>query len=113
MAVSARFLTTPLGVDLHGMLVRSDVLLESLLLLLKQNPLYLFLALAWLLRGGKAGLAAQLASRVRLNPAALLYNADLVAWLDGGTVHPLRPHDELWRNPRYRAVFQAAAGPDD
>ena len=81
MAVSARFLTTPLGVDLHGMLVRSDVLLESLLLLLKQNPLYLFLALAWLLRGGKAGLAAQLASRVQLNPAALLYNADLVAWL--------------------------------
>src|ERR1700728_3753786 len=81
MAVSARFLTTPLGVDLHGTLVRSDVLLESLLLLLKQNPLYLFLALAWLLRGGKAGLAAQLASRVRLNPAALLYNADLVAWL--------------------------------
>jgi 4-hydroxybenzoate polyprenyltransferase len=81
MAVSARFLTTPLGVDLHGTLVRSDVLLESLLLLLKQNPLYLFLALAWLLRGGKAGLAAQLASRVQLNPAALLYNADLVAWL--------------------------------
>jgi 4-hydroxybenzoate polyprenyltransferase len=81
MAVSVRFLTTPLGVDLDGMLVRSDVLLESLLLLLKQNPLYLFLALAWLLRGGKAGLAAQLASRVQLNPAALLYNADLVAWL--------------------------------
>ena len=81
MAVSARFLTTPLGVDLDGTLVRSDVLLESLLLLLKQNPLYLFLALGWLLRGGKAGLAAQLASRVQLNPAALLYNADLVAWL--------------------------------
>jgi 4-hydroxybenzoate polyprenyltransferase len=81
MAVSARFLTTPLGVDLDGALVRSDVLLESLLLLLKQNPLYLFLALGWLLGGGKAGLAAQLASRVQLNPAALLYNADLVAWL--------------------------------
>jgi 4-hydroxybenzoate polyprenyltransferase len=81
VAVSARFLTTPLGVDLDGTLVRSDVLLESLLLFLKQNPLYLFLALAWLLRGGKAGLAAQLASRVQLNPAALLYNADLVAWL--------------------------------
>jgi 4-hydroxybenzoate polyprenyltransferase len=81
MAVSARYLTIPLGVDLDGTLVRSDVLLESLLQLLKQNPLYVFLALAWLLRGGKAGLAAQLASRVQLSPAALLYNADLVAWL--------------------------------
>lgn len=81
MAVSARFLTTPLGVDLAGTLIRSDILLESLLLLLKQNPLYLFLALAWLLRGGRAELTAQLASRVQLNPAALLYNADLVAWL--------------------------------
>jgi ATP-binding cassette subfamily B protein len=33
--------------------------------------------------------------------------ADLVAWLDGGKLHPLRPHHELWQDPRYRAVFHA------
>jgi 4-hydroxybenzoate polyprenyltransferase len=81
MAVSARLLMTPLRVDLDGTLIRSDVLLESLLILVKRNPLYLLLVLVWLLRGGKAGLNAQLASRVALNPATLPYNADLLAWL--------------------------------
>jgi 4-hydroxybenzoate polyprenyltransferase len=81
MAVSARVLATPLYVDLDGSLFRSDVLLESLLLLLKHNPLYLVLVAGWLLRGGKARLRAELASRVTLNPAALLYNKELLARL--------------------------------
>jgi 4-hydroxybenzoate polyprenyltransferase len=81
MAVNPRVLTTPLCVDLDGTLTRSDVPLESLLLLLKKNPLYLFLALGWLVRGGKAGLKTELASRVALNPATLLYDADLLALL--------------------------------
>jgi len=37
--------------------------------------------------------------------AATAARADLVAWLDGGKLHPPRPHHELWRDPRYRAVF--------
>ena len=81
MAVSARVLGSPVCVDLHGTLIRSDLLLESLLLLMKRNPLYLFLAVSWLLRGGKPKLAAELAARVELNAAALPYNKDLVAWL--------------------------------
>jgi 4-hydroxybenzoate polyprenyltransferase len=81
MAVSARVLETPLCVDLDGTLVCSDVLLESLLLLLKRNPLYLVLAVGWLLRGGKARLKAELGSRVALNPAALLYDKELLARL--------------------------------
>ena len=81
MAVSARALAPPLCVDLDGALIRSDVLLESLLVLLKRNPLYLFLAVGWLLRGGKQRLQAELAARVELNAAALLYNKDLLAWL--------------------------------
>jgi len=83
MAVSARVLAPPLCVDLDGTLIRSDVLLESLLLLIKRNPLYLILAVGWLLRGGKARLKAETAARVVLNPAALPYNKELLAWLHG------------------------------
>jgi len=81
MAVSVEALAPPLCVELDGTLIRSDVLLESVLLLLKRNPLYLFLAVFWLLRGGRAGLRAQIASRVTPNPAALPYNRELLAWL--------------------------------
>jgi 4-hydroxybenzoate polyprenyltransferase len=81
MAVNARVLAPPLCVDLDGTLIRSDVLLESLLLLMKRNPLYLILAVSWLLRGGKARLKAEIAARVQLNPAALPYNKELLAWL--------------------------------
>ncbi len=44
--------------------------------------------------------------------AATAARADLVAWLDGGKLRPLRPHHELWQDPRYRAVFavREAAG---
>jgi 4-hydroxybenzoate polyprenyltransferase len=81
MAVSAETLAVPLCVDLDGTLIRSDVLLESLLLLIKRNPLYLFLAVLWLIRDGKAGLKAGIAARVALNPVALPYNEELLSWL--------------------------------
>jgi 4-hydroxybenzoate polyprenyltransferase/phosphoserine phosphatase len=72
-----------LCVDLDGTLIRSDLLLESLLLLLKRNPLYLFAAVLWLIKGGKAGLKQQVAARVTLNPAALPYNEELITWIQG------------------------------
>jgi ATP-binding cassette subfamily B protein len=31
--------------------------------------------------------------------------ADLVAWLDGGRLRALAPHDQLWLDPGYRMVF--------
>ena len=37
--------------------------------------------------------------------AATAAGADLVAWLDAGRLQALAPHQELWKNPRYRAVF--------
>jgi 4-hydroxybenzoate polyprenyltransferase/phosphoserine phosphatase len=80
MAIEALNLKTPLCVDLDGTLVRSDVLLESLVLLIKRNPLYLFLVPLWLLRG-KAVLKAEIASRVTLKPAALPYNKEFLEWL--------------------------------
>jgi 4-hydroxybenzoate polyprenyltransferase/phosphoserine phosphatase len=81
MAVNARVLSPPLCVDLDGTLIRSDLLLESLLLLVKRNALYILLAVFWLLRGGKAALKAEIAARVVLNPAALPYNKELLDWL--------------------------------
>ena len=81
MAVSARHLVPVLCVDLDGTLIRSDLLLESLLLLLRRNPLYLFATFWWLLKGGKSGLKDQIAARVTLNPAALPYNTELIEWI--------------------------------
>ncbi|CAN5126707.1 UbiA family prenyltransferase [soil metagenome] len=72
--------SVPLCVDLDGTLISGDLLLESLLLLIKRNPLYLFLIPLWLLRG-KAALKAEIAKRVTLNPAALPYNLAFVEWI--------------------------------
>ena len=70
----------PLAVDLDGTLIHSDLLLESFLLLIKRNPLYLLLAPWWLLKG-KAALKQAIAQRVELNPAALPYNQPFLTWL--------------------------------
>lgn len=73
-------LATPLCVDLDGTLIHSDLLLETFLLLVKRNPLYVFLIFFWLL-GGKAALKAQIAKRVILNPEALPYHQAFLQWL--------------------------------
>jgi 4-hydroxybenzoate polyprenyltransferase len=72
--------SVPLCVDLDGSLIHSDLLLESFLLLIKRNPLYLLLIPLWLL-GGKAHLKAQIAQRVVLDGAALPYTKPFVEWL--------------------------------
>ena len=41
--------------------------------------------------------------------AATAARADLVAWLDRGQLRALRPHHELWADPRYRSVFTPGA----
>ncbi|URX63029.1 UbiA family prenyltransferase [Luteibacter anthropi] len=71
----------PLCVDLDGTLIRSDLLIESALLLIAKQPLYIFAMLAWLLRG-KAHLKQRIAQRVTLDPSALPYNKELIAWLE-------------------------------
>lgn len=72
----------PLCVDLDGTLVRTDVLVESVLALVKRNPLYVLMLPAWLARG-RAALKAEVARRVELDPAALPYRDDFLAWLRG------------------------------
>jgi ATP-binding cassette, subfamily B, bacterial len=62
-----------------------------------------------------AALTSRLGHRTCLiiaHRAATAARADLVAWLDGGKLHPLRPHRELWQDPRYRAVFEAPEAVD-
>lgn len=72
--------TIPLCVDLDGTLIHSDLLLESLLLLIKRNPLYLLMLPLWLLKG-KAALKAEIAKRIVLDASALPYNTDLLRWI--------------------------------
>ncbi|MBP1475475.1 UbiA family prenyltransferase [Frateuria sp. MAH-13] len=70
----------PLCVDLDGTLIHTDLLIESALLLLRSNPLFVFAMLAWLFRG-RAVLKREIAARVTLDPKSLPYNTHLLAWL--------------------------------
>ena len=69
-----------MAVDLDGTLIRTDSLIESLLLLFKRNPLFVFAVLVWL-RRGKAYLKQQVAFRVTLDVSSLPYNMDLLTYL--------------------------------
>jgi len=65
-------LLVPLVVDLDGTLVKTDLLIESLFRLLRQEPLSLFALPLWLLKG-RAHLKREIARRVRLEVALLPY----------------------------------------
>lgn len=65
--------TVPLCVDLDGTLVRSDMLVESILALLKQNPLYLFALPLWLSRG-RGHLKHEISRRAQPDPTTLPYD---------------------------------------
>lgn len=70
----------PLCVDLDGTLIRTDILAESILSLVKARPWYAFLLPFWLLKG-KAGFKREVAGRVTVDAALLPYREELVAWL--------------------------------
>lgn len=70
----------PLYVDLDGTLINSDLLLESLLRLLRRNPLYVLLLPLWLMKG-KAHFKAQIAQRVEIDPTNLPYNEPFLEFL--------------------------------
>ncbi|MBV9759040.1 MAG: UbiA family prenyltransferase [Acidobacteriaceae bacterium] len=70
----------PLCVDLDGTLIRTDLLFESLLLLVRQNFFCLFLLPFWLL-GGKATLKRRLAQKVTFDPTSVPYNKDVLEWI--------------------------------
>jgi 4-hydroxybenzoate polyprenyltransferase/phosphoserine phosphatase len=70
----------PLCVDLDGTLVKSDTLADSLLMLLRVQPLAAARAPLWL-RGGKAAFKAQVAARVALDVDHLPWNRELLEYL--------------------------------
>jgi len=73
-------LLPPLVVDLDGTLIKTDLLLESVCSLLRQEPLALFALPIWLLKG-RAHLKREIAQRVQLDPALLPYRTELLDYL--------------------------------
>jgi 4-hydroxybenzoate polyprenyltransferase len=67
-------------VDLDGSLVKSDTLVDSILLLVRHHPLRAFRLPLWLLKG-KAGFKAEIGRHVTLDVERLPYNQPLLASL--------------------------------
>ena len=79
-ALESRRDEPPLFVDLDGTLIKTDVLLESLLVLIKAEPWMIFLLPLWLLKG-RAFLKAEIARRTDLRADGLIYDERLIAML--------------------------------
>jgi 4-hydroxybenzoate polyprenyltransferase len=75
-----RLETAPLVVDLDGTLLRTDLLLESALRLIKQRPWLALIIPLWLVRG-RAYLKHKIFQRVQVDAAALPSHQELLAWL--------------------------------
>ena len=78
-AQSARRLP-PLVVDLDGTLAKTDLLIESVLALLRKQPLYLFILPVWMMRG-KACFKQQVARRVSLDASTLPWRVGFIDYL--------------------------------
>lgn len=70
----------PICVDLDYTLIKTDTLLELLLLCLKHKPIYLLFLPFWLMKG-KAYFKMQLSNRISLDPSTMPYNEEVLAWL--------------------------------
>ena len=70
----------PLVVDLDGTLIKTDLLIESIARLLRQDPLALFALPVWLLKG-RAYLKHEIARLVELDPTLLPYRTALLEYL--------------------------------
>ncbi|MET0981098.1 MAG: UbiA family prenyltransferase [Telluria sp.] len=71
----------PIVVDLDGTLIHTDMLHESALWMLRDQPLNVLRMPGWLMKG-KATLKQELAGRSDFNAASLPYNHHLIAWLE-------------------------------
>lgn len=82
MADSPTLQDLPLVVDLDGSILRSDMLLETLVAATRRSPSILLQLPYWLLRG-RGYLKARLAERAQPSPEHLPFRQDLVRWLAG------------------------------
>ena len=80
MDARAERIVVPLAVDLDGTLIATDLLWESIFLLIREKPLCLFLLPYWLWQG-RAVFKCEIAKRVNLDPAALPYREALLTRL--------------------------------
>jgi 4-hydroxybenzoate polyprenyltransferase len=69
-----------IAVDLDGTLIRSDMLIESIFLFLRFNPLRVFELVLWLFKG-KAHFKRKIAAAVNPHVRTLPYNHKLIDWL--------------------------------
>jgi len=74
--------SVPLVVDLDGTLVKTDLMVESFFVLIKQNPFFIFLLPFWLLKG-RAFFKQQITRRVTLEVSVLPYHRGLLEHLKG------------------------------
>ena len=72
--------TVPLAVDLDGTLIKTDLLVESFLALVRRNPLYLLVLPFWLLRG-RAFLKREISRRITLDIHTLPYHGEFLEYL--------------------------------
>jgi 4-hydroxybenzoate polyprenyltransferase/phosphoserine phosphatase len=70
----------PLCVDLDGTLLRTDSLMEAILLLMRRGPGFVAMMLLWLCRG-RAVLKDEVAHRVALDTDTLPLNTEFLDWL--------------------------------
>ena len=70
----------PLCVDLDGTLIKTDILMESVLGLLRKNPLYIFLIPYWLAKGIPY-MKHQIAARVNFDFKIFPYHPEFLAFL--------------------------------
>ncbi|MDD3380214.1 MAG: UbiA family prenyltransferase [Rugosibacter sp.] len=105
--------SVPLFVDLDGTLIKTDLLAESALALVKQAPWMIFVMPFWLLRG-KAYLKARIAERVSLENDTLPLQNEFVAYLQaqhasGRTIHLATASDACLAQPiaKRLGIFQS------
>ena len=70
----------PLVVDLDGTLIKTDLLYEGVIMLLRKNPLYIFQCLLWLLKG-KVYFKNEIFKIVHLRYELLPHNIPLLSFL--------------------------------
>src|ERR1035437_1785077 len=70
----------PLVVDLDGTLIKTDLLYEGIIMLLRKNPLYIFACLLWLLKG-KVYFKNEIFKIVHLRYELLPVNNELLRFL--------------------------------
>lgn len=66
--------------DLDGTLIKTDMLFESVFLLIKSNPLYILILPFWLIKG-KQILKIEINKRVEITPNLLPFNQDVIEFI--------------------------------